>query len=118
MWGASPAETTVSGDHLLEGLQGVGFQAGEVGDVLLQPLAAQLGGGGRGGDLRGGLGARAEALFPGRLPAAGGRPAGRCGYTGPGALHGPDLVAADGEQIDPQPLGGKGDFRNPCTASV
>ena len=44
-----------AGDLLLEGIQGVLLERGQLGDVVLQPLAAQSGGGSQGGDLRGGL---------------------------------------------------------------
>lgn len=105
------------GDHRqarappLEGLQGIGFQVCQRGGVLLHPLPAQGRGGSQGGNLGGGLRTRAKAPLLSAPPDQGNRPKALAEIEGTGPLHGANLVAADGEQIHPQPLRGEGNLQ-------
>ena len=106
--GLPPADLLRLGDPGPELLQGVRLQGLQVGDGVAELGTARLAGGGEGGDLSGGLGARAEAVLLAAPQNQGLQGHSGADVQGADPLGCVDLVTAEGEQIHPQLGGGEG----------
>ena len=97
-----------AGDLGGEPLEGLLLQGGHVGHIPLQGGRPRLHRRGEGGNLSGGLGARAQAALLAAPPDHGRELQAAADVQGPNPLGGVDLVPAHRQQVRPQLFGGEG----------